>query len=161
MRIAIDTTYLLPLIGIAIKGLPDNIILELISRKYRVYINHITIFDLIAKGAKYVTRGLLSPTRVLRGVNAIVYDERIEKVSLEDSDVLALAFKLRTRIDDFIDCLIVSTAIHYSNVLLTEDSTIIKLVDNTWFKEVVQALNPDFKILDYEGFKEKYLKVSK
>ncbi len=155
--ILLDTTYLLPLIGISIEELPDTLILELINRKYKIYTNYITLFELAAKGAKYITQGLLSSIRILKGINAIVYDDRIKKIGLEDTDVLATAFKLRVHVGDFIDCLIISTAIHYSNILLTEDETIIKLTNSTWFKELIKTLNPKLEVLNYRRFKERYM----
>jgi len=67
MKLLLDTTYFLPAIGVSIKGFPRNIVVEFIRKGYEVLISEITLFELSAKGAKFIIAGVLSPRRVSRG----------------------------------------------------------------------------------------------
>jgi len=146
LRLLLDTTYLLPAIGISVKGLPSDAPIELIRKGHKIFISDISIFELSAKGAKHITAGTLSGERVTKGVRAIVYDETIETVPMHESTLLLTAFKLRGMLNDFIDCLILSSAINRCDLLITEDNDIKKLNGNKEFKDVLATTNPEFKI---------------
>ena len=89
---------------------------------------------------RYVVEGRLSPERVCRGINAIVYDERIKITRMHESSILLTAFRLRKLIDDFIDCIILSSAINHAEVLVTEDEELHKL------SEEISSIKPGFKV---------------
>ena len=146
MRLLLDTTYLLPAIGVSIKDLLRDAPIELIREGYEISISDITIFELIAKGAKHITLGTLTAERVSRGIRAIVYDDGIERIPVHDSSVLLTAFKLRRMLNDFIDCLILSSAINRNDILVTEDGDIHDLGEKREFQELLQSINPQFKI---------------
>ena len=111
MKLLLDTTYLLPAIGISVKELPKDAPIRLIQKGNRISICDISIFELSAKGAKYVSAGTLPPERVTRGIRAIVYNEGIETIPTYESTLLFTVFKIRSMLNDFIDCLILSAAI--------------------------------------------------
>lgn len=146
MRLLLDTTYFLPTIGVSIKDLEKDALLKLIAKRQQISINEISIFELSAKGAKYVTTGALPAERVARGIRAIVYDEKIEIVPIYNSTLLLTAFKLRNMLNDFIDCLILSSAINQCDALVTEDSDILNLYKNEEFNELLSTMKPNFKI---------------
>ena len=146
MRLLLDTTYLLPAIGVSIKGLPEDAPIKLISGGHQISMSDITIFELSAKGAKHITLGTLTAERVSRGIRALIYDDRIERIPIHDSSVLLAAFKLRRMLSDFIDCLILSTAINQNDILVTEDGDIHDIREKREFKELLQTINPQFKI---------------
>ena len=146
MKLLLDTTYLLPAIGISVKELPRDALIRLIQRGNRICICDISIFELSAKGAKYVSAGTLLPERVTRGIRAVVYDEAIETIPTYESKLLLTAFKIRSMLNDFIDCLILSAAIDRCDILLTEDEDIQDLKKNREFNELRTTINPKFKI---------------
>ena len=146
MRLLLDTTYLLPAIGVSIKGLPKDALLRLMQKGHQISISNISVFELSAKGAKHIATGTLSAERVTRGISAIVYDERMTVVPVHDSSVLLTAFKLRRMLSDFIDCLILSSAINYCDAIVTEDKDIRELKRNKEFNGIVAAVNGKFKI---------------
>ena len=146
MRLLLDTTYLLPAIGVSIKGLPEDASIKLIGEGHQIFISDVTVFELSAKGGKYITAGSLTPERVSRGIRSIVYDERIARIQIHDSSVLLTAFKLRRMLRDFIDCLILSSAINRSDILVTEDEHIQDLGKRRAFQEFVATTNPEFQI---------------
>lgn len=146
MRLLLDTTYLLPAIGVSIKGLPEDALIQLIGRGHEVFISDATVFELSANGAKHITLGNLTPERVSRGIRAIVYDERIARIPIYDSSVLLTAFRLRRALSDFIDCLILSSAIVRSDILVTEDEDIRNLREGRDFQELLHTMKPQFEI---------------
>ena len=146
MKILLDTTYLLPAIGISIKELNTKLPIKLIQEGNQISICDISIFELSAKGAKHINTGKLPPQRVTRGIKAIIYNKQIEIIPTHESQVLLTAFKLKKTLNDFIDCLILSAAMHYCDILLTEDKQIQDLKNNKEFNELVITKNPKFKI---------------
>jgi len=146
LKILLDTTYLLPAIGIAIKEHQKDLPLKLIQEGNQISICDISVFELSAKGAKHINAGKLPPERVTRGIRAIVYNEQIEMIPTYESQLLLTAFKLRKTLNDFIDCLILSAAINHCDILLTEDKDIQNLKNNKEFNELLTTKNPKFKI---------------
>ena len=147
MKLLLATTYFLPAIGISIKDIPQDAVIRLIESGYEVYISEITLFELSAKGAKYVVSRMLSPERVLRGLRAIIYDNRIDRVPIYDTTILSTAFKIRSLLNDFIDCLILSSAINKANALVTEDDDILMLLHKKEFNSIIERLNSKFEIM--------------
>jgi PIN domain nuclease of toxin-antitoxin system len=146
LKILLDTTYLLPAIGISIKGLDKDLLIKLIQKGNQISICDISIFELSAKGAKHINTGKLPPQRVTRGIKAIIYNKQIEIIPTHESQVLLTAFKLKKTLNDFIDCLILSAAMQYCDILLTEDKQIQDLKNNKEFNELLTTKNPQFKI---------------
>ena len=93
MRILLDTTYVLSAIGVAIKGVPRDAAEQFIARGDEIFISEISIFELAAKGARYVFEGSLPPERVTRGINAISYDDSITKLPSYETSTLRLALE--------------------------------------------------------------------
>ena len=147
MKLLLDTTYFLPAIGISIKDIPQDAVIRLIESGYEVYISEITLFELSAKGAKYVVSRMLSPERVLRGLRAIIYDNRVDRVPIYDTTILSTAFKIRSLLNDFIDCLILSSAINKANALVTEDDDILMLLRKKEFNSIIERLDSKFEIM--------------
>lgn len=146
MKILLGTTYLLPAIGIAVKELRRDAIIQLINKGHQVAISQISLFELAAKGAKYVKNGALKPETVTKGIRALTYNEQIETIPITDSKLLLTAFTLRNMLDDFIDCLILATAINNCNALITEDEDIQNPKNNNQLNELLKTTNPAFKI---------------
>jgi PIN domain nuclease of toxin-antitoxin system len=146
MKLLLDTTYLLPAIGVAIGDIPDDAVVRVLERGHEVYVSEISFFELAAKGAKYVTVGELSAERVSKGMRALVYDERLRGIPAYETSVLLAAFTLRRRMNDFIDCIILSSALNKCEVLITEDKRIHKLEERMLFREIIKVNNPEFKI---------------
>ena len=146
MKLLLDTTYFLPVIGISIKGIPKDTVVRLMKRGHEILVSEITIFELLAKGARYAALGVLSTERILRGIRALLYDERIYRVPIYDTVMLLTAFRIRKLLNDFIDCLILASAINQAEVLVTEDENILELFNAKEFQELIRELNPKFKI---------------
>ncbi|MEM3398065.1 MAG: PIN domain-containing protein [Nitrososphaerota archaeon] len=121
----IDTTYLLPLPRIAI----DTDLLEAIAKgraslKFEeIAINSISIFELQAKAAR-----LSVPAEfVIKAVEVIINSFKI--IPFYRNDIIELSYQLRTIIPDYLDCVIVATAVAEKENLVTEDSLILAQAD--------------------------------
>jgi len=147
LKLLLDTTYFLPTIGVSIKEMQKDALLTLIAKKHQIAMSQITVFELSATGAKYIKENQLSPERVTRGISALIYNDDIETIPMHDATILQTAFKLRNMLNDFIDCLILSTAMNRSEAIITEDNEIQSLKKNTQFHNLISDLNPGFKIL--------------
>jgi len=116
------------------------------QKGHQIFMSDVSIFELAAKGGKHVALGRLAAERVTKGIRAIVYSDTIEIVPFHETTILLTAFKLRSMLNDFVDCLLVSSAINQCDVLITEDSDIQDLKKNRDFNELAASLNPKFKI---------------
>lgn len=146
MRITLDTTYLLPVIGVAIRGLPHGALLTLLQEGHEISISGISVFELAAKAGKLIVAESLSAEKASKGINALIHDERIESISVHSTPLLATAFKLRGMMNDFIDCSILASALHNSDVLVTEDGIIHDLSDRPEYQALMQRINSGFQI---------------
>ncbi len=147
MRVLLDTTYLLPAIGISVKGVLANAAEQLITRGNEMFISEITLFELSAKGARYVMDGALAPERVTRGINAISYEESLTKLPCYETLTLRTAMRMREVLGDFIDCLILSSAANNCEVLVTEDDDIHALMSDNRLDDMMAALGSTCKIM--------------
>jgi len=146
LRLLIDTIYLLRAIGISVKGIPADGTIKLIEKGHEIHASDISVFELSAKGAKHITAGKLSSERVARGIRAIVYDGMITMIPVHESALLLTAFKLRILLSDFIDCLILASAINHCDALITEDTDIRNLKKDKEFKTLCTRTNLRFTV---------------
>jgi len=146
LRILSDTTYLLPAIGVSVRGLPRTVISKLRKQGHKLMISNITIFELAAKGAKLTTASRLSMGRVTEGLKAILHDPDIETVQFTELDILSRASSIRAEIHDFIDCLILSSAAAKADILLTEDERLQDLALDDGILSRLKPTNPDFRV---------------
>lgn len=146
MRLLLDTTYLLPAIGISVRDLPKDAEIRLVHKGHQAALCDISMFELSAKGAKLIASRKLESERVTRGIRAIMYDENMEIIPSCESTILSMAFRLRNLLTDFIDCLILSSAINRCDALVTEDSDIQGLKRSREFSDLLKAANPEFRI---------------
>ena len=147
MRVLIDSTYLLPLIGIRVRHLDSRLLLRL-KLRHSLLISDVSLFELSAKGAKYVIRGSLESEDVTQGIQSLSMDPDIAKIPYFSTHVLNTSFMLRRKLNDYLDCLILSTAVNEADVLLTEDDLLLRFMDDDANRALLHALNPDFKIIN-------------
>ena len=118
--IVLDTTYFLPIVGIGVKhdffsALERN---EIFVDPREIYLSEITLFEIQAKAAKLG----VPPRRVAEGIEAI--KEAFNVIPFYEPEIIRISFKLRRIFPDYIDCIILATAISRKYTLLTEDSDI-------------------------------------
>ena len=100
-----------------LKGIGDVSDLE-------IAISEITIFELMANAAKPVAFDSVEREKVLRGIESLRHDDSISKIDAYDQKVVSTALKLGSFLSDFIDCIILASALEYADILVTEDNLI-------------------------------------
>ena len=117
----LDTTYLLPLTQIAI----DTDLLGAVAQKKvdmkleDIGLSLISIFELQAKAAK-----LNIPVEsVIKATTAILNAFRVEP--FHRAEIIETSYELRKTIPDYLDCVVVATAVVLEDDLVTEDTLIL------------------------------------
>ena len=118
----IDTTYLLPLARIEVNAdllraiaeekAAENVAFENLA------LSSISIFELQAKAAKLRVK----PEYVSEAISSISENFRIEPYY--SPSVIKTSFELRSMIPDYVDCIIIATAVALKEDLVSEDSKI-------------------------------------
>jgi len=146
MKILLDTMYFMPAIGVSVKGIPANAVIRLLSNGKQLAISELSLFELSAKGAKYASDGKIPQEEVLKGVRAIIHDEQVAKIPAYEEEQLEIAIELQRFMKDFIDCLIVSSALTYCDCLITEDNLVHDLRTTESYKQLITSHNSKFTI---------------
>ena len=121
----LDTTYLFPLARMQIQtDLLSALAEERIPRNRlsfeEIQINSISIFELQAKAAKLK----VNPEYVVTAIEEISKSFAVEPHY--SPNIIKRAFELKSVLSDYIDCIIVASAIELKTDLITEDSQIRK-----------------------------------
>jgi predicted nucleic acid-binding protein len=151
-RALLDTTYLLPAAGIAVEGVPPDAIRRVREAGYDIRVSDLSVFELLAKGAKLASQGKADPERVLLAIKSILSDSGIGKVGAYKESTMAAAVELRSHHADFVDCVILASAASECDAIVTEDSGI---TTNAGLKKVVLSRNPEFKFLNVKGLPDR------
>ncbi len=119
----IDTTYLLPLARIGVEtDLLRAVVEGKVGREVSLQdlkVSLISIFELQAKAAKLG----IPPRDVAEAVNVILRSFQV--IPFYKAEVIEATHKLRRVLTDYIDCVIVATAIALRENLVTEDQDIL------------------------------------
>lgn len=148
-KILFDTTYFLPVVGIKIEGYDRLVVQKLLaSNSYQIQLSEISLFELAAKGAKLAIETTLTYQEVLRGIDTIRHDNRVTIQSWTNHPtILELAFTFRSFHADFIDCLILATAVCSSEIFATYDVEMYnRLLEQKKVLTVITTINPAFSL---------------
>lgn len=145
MNFFFDSSYFFPLIKIEIKNSLKPL-LEIYNKKNRFLYSTITLFELSAKGAKYINSEELLKSDVVNGINSLCNWKIFEKVEPWQGEIQRLAFDFRKQHADYIDSIILASAITHSDVLISEDERIKGLVKS--FDTQISILNNNFACMN-------------
>jgi predicted nucleic-acid-binding protein len=160
MNIFLDSSFFFPFISIGLNDVSQSDILDLIQDEmFVINRSELTIFEISAKGWKYIYEGLINQEDLINGINSIMYIERIKPIPFYDSPIQILAGYFKKEHNDFMDCLILASAIINSELFITLDRTLITKIDEIW-KSEIEKTNPNFQALLWDDFKKNYLKKS-
>ena len=133
----LDTTYLLPLVQVKVK---HDLLRAIAEGRVRgidfdkVKVSLISLFELQAKASKLG----VDPMRVYRAIS-VVY-RNFEVIPFYEKDIIVVAHGLRGLLRDYIDRVILATAITLKEPLVTEDRDINRIADNIQEKYGVPIL---------------------
>ncbi|MFX0095364.1 MAG: PIN domain-containing protein [Candidatus Hodarchaeota archaeon] len=152
MKVFLDSSFFFPFIGVEVKNYPTKAILDLIKlESIEIYRSELVIFELSAKGTKYVKQGALSIEDVINGINSIYYSLQVEVIPIHYSEIQSLAAELRHSHSDFIDCLTLASAVHHSDLFLTFDLELHSKAQSEWSR-LLSIQNKRFKVLLWKDF---------
>ena len=140
----LDTTYLLPLVGIEVEmdlfSAIEHISVDLDLSS--VSISLISIVEIQAKCAKFG----ISWEIVNEALNELL--NRFEIIPFYNNNIMKTSFMIRREIPDYIDCIILSTAICMEDSLMTEDRRILSFMERNdgKFKINAHPLNHYLKV---------------
>ena len=146
-KVLVDTTYFLPLAGIALEGIDSSSILKiLLGNNFQIQLSEVSLFELAAKGAKLATETTLTYQEVLRGIDTLRYDAKVTiQTWTNNPTILELAFALRLFHADFIYCLILATAVSSAEIFATYDDELYKkLLEQKKILNTITTMNPLF-----------------
>lgn len=146
MKVLLDTTYLLPAIGVAISGAPSEVLLLVRELGHRTLASSVSVLEVAAKGGKLVAGHRLARRRLVRGLRAILTDSELEVVAMNREDILVAAADLRSRHSDFLDCVLIATAAAESDVFLTEDRGLQRMARDEAFRRIARPASREFVV---------------
>ncbi|HDS46242.1 MAG TPA: hypothetical protein ENN68_09225 [Methanomicrobia archaeon] len=141
MNVLLDTTYLLPAVGIEI-DVPEDLLEQLFSANHLFIVNELSLFELFGKASRHMAGNETAKRRFYTGMKSIL-SSKIESKPIFSLDTLPVVCELHEQIKVLPDCIIAATARVYADVLLTEAKDIQKFVD--------------FEVLDLNRFARFYL----
>ncbi|AEM39709.1 PilT protein domain protein [Pyrolobus fumarii 1A] len=129
-RLVLDTSFVLPFLGVNVRGIDPGIVEEYASQGYELLYPLLALPELlgvITRAAEKRGLGKL-PREALEGIEALIRGEDVKLVEPRFEHIAtALELRLRGHRDIF-DCIFYSTALHEGAALLTADETLLKFI---------------------------------
>jgi len=126
--IFVDSTFLLPLVGVKVLGLPENPLEMIMSLGFDVKINEISLFEAVGKAVREAEKAKNKEKIIKRieiGVKSLLLDSAIEKIPICELETINTVMKLHeSGLEDLPDCFIAATATLHTGLLLTESEDI-------------------------------------
>ncbi|MGQ4914737.1 MAG: PIN domain-containing protein [Candidatus Asgardarchaeia archaeon] len=132
-RILLDTTFLLPTLGISVKN-SDEVYKKL--KNYVVYISRYSILEALWVLNSFKKRGYYSEKTVREGLDSLLLNNRFMKID-ETPEALILSMKLYDLGHrDLIDNLLYSIAYTSDLLFLTVDDKFMKFIEKIKMKDI-------------------------
>lgn len=151
-EIFLDSSFFFPFIGVEVENCEKMDILNLIKNdNFQISRSELTVFELSAKGARLINEDKLDITDVTEGLSSVQLLESINVIPIFYSEIQVLASQFRKDHSDFIDCIILASAINYTQKLVSLDDTLKKKFNNKWQKKL--QINKNFEIILWDEIK--------
>jgi len=126
--ILVDSTFLLPLVGVKVAGLPENPLERIIKLGFNVKINEISLFEAVGKALREAGKShnrARTMKRIEIGAKSLLLEARIERFPVCELETIRTAMELhQSGLTDLPDCFIVAAATQHTGLLLTESKDI-------------------------------------
>ena len=127
-RILLDTSFLLPTLGISVSGITPEAISNLAEAQTGIYYSRFSILESLWVAARTIKDGTSDGESFRLGLRSIMEGGRYARVE-EDSEIFSEAFKLHTLgHKDMIDNILYASAARLGLLLLTVDDDLKKFV---------------------------------
>lgn len=152
MKLLIDSSYLIPALGIDIvEGWSNQDLLDLMSSDdYELAYCELSLFEIYTKAMKLLLKGEIEVRieRIQKGLHGILYSKKLLKElwweHLFESEII---LELKRMHNDSIDCMIFYISVVAHDCLATFDDTLItKVKNNQELLHWVEEVNPDFQV---------------
>ena len=146
MKVFLDSSFLFPFIRVDVKNISKKKIGNLLRNKnYEIFCSELVYFEFSAKGSKYIEQGILNMEDLLDGISFIHNYNKITKIPIYYPEILILAQKFREAHQDYVDCLILASAVKSSEVLISMDFDLKNKISKNW-KDIISKENPTFVV---------------
>ena len=155
MKIFLDSSFFFPFMRIDVKKVSKKEIGILLRNKnYEIFCSDLVFFELSAKASKYINQGILNMEDLLDGVSFINNYSKISKIPIQYPEILILAQEFRKIHQDYIDCIILASAVKSSDVFITMDGILREMIQTKWYKIILKE-NPTFHVTSFSEFIQK------
>ena len=157
MKFFLDSSFFFPFIQIEIPDCSQEKLLQIFNRPDLVFCQfELSIFEISAKGRKYVQNGCITTQDLIDGINAIEYLPNIEVIPIYHSQIQLLALYFSATHSDFIDCLLLASAVNFADRFISLDETLQQKMEKEWNDEIAKY-NDHFQMLLWTQFEHQYL----
>lgn len=123
----LDTSYVLPLVGIEVRGIDGDTYSKILAKK--LYYPIVLVAELVGVIAKEVKKARIDvPEEAVEGFNAVIFGSGIEVVLPEGDDVKIASEVVKTGWNDVFDALLYATAKRLGVRALTMDKEFKKFL---------------------------------
>ena len=155
MKVFLDSSFFFPFIRVNIKKVSSKDIGNLLRNKsHEIFCSELVYFELSAKASKFIDQGILDMEDLLDGISFINNNIRINKIPMQYPEILILAQKFRKTHRDYIDCVILASAIKSSDVFITMDAELRVKIRKIW-KKLILKENPNFAVKSFSEISNK------
>jgi len=121
-NIIVDTTYLLPVVGLAVKGLSKEDFNSLLEN-YQIFYPELLLVELYAVIVRQIRKEKLKeiPRQAIEGLNSIIYLETINLVPPDGGDLEVICELVNLGWKDVFDAILYATATRLNMKILTMD----------------------------------------
>jgi len=139
-KILLDTSFVLPTLGISVAGVTPEAIKVLAETEIEIYYSRFSVLESLWVATR-ISNAIFDTERFQLGLRSIVEGGRYTTVE-EDSEIFKEAFRLyRLGHKDMIDNVLYASAVQLSLLLLTLDDELKRFVSEKKLKYVL--LSPD------------------
>jgi PIN domain nuclease of toxin-antitoxin system len=157
MKFFLDSSFFFPFIQIEVPDCSQEKLLQIFTRPDLVFCrSELSIFEISAKGRNYVQNESITTQDLIDGINAIEYLPNIEVIPIYHSQIISLALFFSETHSDFIDCLLLASAVNFTDVFISLDETLQQKIEKDWIDEIAKY-NDHFQIFLWTQFEHQYL----
>jgi len=169
LKVLLDTSYLFPFMGVEIDCISNTHFHELLTdNSHEWFYADISLFEIVAKMTKVIEQtsnnsDIQTSERIYSGIslsseyNSQYLSEKIDGLLHFDTPkriiwyynpyLIDIISEIRKNHSDFIDCLIFTTSLVYTDCLATMDVNFLKKIqNNTKIRQIVQSIKPTFSL---------------
>ena len=148
-----DSSFFFPFINVEVVNCEKSDVLKLIKEeKFKILRSELTTFELSAKGVKLVNDGTIEINDLIDGLSTLQHLNSITVIPIYYSEIQILASNFRKEHSDFIDCIILASAVNHSKKFITLDDFLKKKFSDTWKKNL--QIKTEFEILLWDDFRK-------